>query len=707
MTNVLDQNDVDAILFGDGDSTPTVTGADVIEETKRVIAEVAKLPEGERRAQFRDELRATYETVNRSYVLDLADMIAGAGLMTATDAKKFLGDCMAVGKQKKQAADRKAAQQAKDEARQRAANARIRATIALNDVQMIDVRSELLDAVIAANAVEPSAPVLYVRNGMLVRVKRSEKNIWSIREAKLPDMKHVMANVADWVNIKETEDDYKEVATFPPESVASDFLTMPEWFGLPSLAEIVECPVFTIEGQLHDTPGYSEHSRMYYTGGVEAGDSTPTPERIAWAKEMLLTELLGDFPLVDDASKAHALAYTLVPFVRDAITGPVPPLLINAPTEGSGKGLLTAACAYPALGRTIPTMAFTNNDEELDKRITSKLLAGDTHAVLDNVNYELDSGVLANAWTQTVYEGRMLGHSQMPKLENRMIWAVTANNIVLSAENARRCVWVQIDANVERPSMRNGFRHPNLMQWIADNRNELVTACITLVRAWVDAGMPAYKGPRRKGSYESWVAVMGGILDVIGVPGFLANDDELIEKAVSKTDLMRDFVNEWWTRHWDKDTHPADLFYIASYYDNEPSIYAERDSNADTATEERVILPTGEEANPFHETTTVARGMGLLNELITGQRESGRAVQLGKLLGKHVDRIVDGLKIVKGKKEKGRQWWRLEDKTGKREKPSPVVPTKGIDNLLKKGEAAGQAADKQQPLQRKIDIVVE
>ncbi len=661
---------IDDVLAGDLFGEAASSKGDVMEVVKRVVGEALKLPLDDRAGHVIVTLSPTLESMDRSLSFAVINAITRAGIMNKTDAKAFVGDCVATGKERERRRAAEERRQNKDAKRAAALASRVRNTIEVNDSQMIDVRSKLLGAVVSANELEPAAPVLYLRNGMLVRVKRNEKNLWSIDEIKTNAMKNIMADVADWITVTETETDYKEVAVFPPESVASDFLAMPEWFGLPSLAEIVECPVFTVEGQLHDTPGYSEHSRMYYTGGAEVGNTEPTAERVAWAKSLLLDDLLVDFPFAEDASKAHAVAYILAPFVRDMVTGPVPPTLVEAPMEGSGKSLLTNACAFPALGRTLPTMAFTNNDEELDKRVVAKLLAGDTHAVLDNVNYELDSGVLANAWTQTVYEGRFLGKSTQMKLENRMIWAVTANNIVLSAENARRCVWVHLDANVERPRDRDGFKHPHLMTWIAENRNDLVTACVTLVRAWIDAGMPAYQGTRRKGSFESWVAVMGGILDVIGVPAFLDNEDELAAKAVTKTNLMGDFVNAWWDRHGKRDTSPADLFHIASYYDNEPSIYSERSGSE------------GEEANPFTEPAGVVRGLNLLDELLPSPKERGRQIQLGKLLNKHQDRVVSGLKIVKSKAQKGQQFWRLEDPTGQRSEPMPVIPSGDVSRLV-------------------------
>jgi len=52
----------------------------------------------------------------------------------------------------------------------------------------------------------------------------------------------------------------------------------------------------------------------------------------------LFNELLGDFPFVDEASRAHTLALMLEPFVRPLIKGPTPLYLIDAPTRGGPGG---------------------------------------------------------------------------------------------------------------------------------------------------------------------------------------------------------------------------------------------------------------------------------------------------------------------------------------------------------------------------------
>ena len=125
-------------------------------------------------------------------------------------------------------------------------------------------------------------------------------------------------------------------------------------------------------------------------------------------------------------------------------------------------------------------------------------------------------------------------------------WLASGNNPSLSRELARRTVVIKLDANVERPWQRTGFRIPSLVRWGLDHRPDLLHAGLVLCRAWVAAGRP--KGSATLGSFESWADVIGGILDVCGVPGLLENRDELLvrdDEALKWTAL----VKEWW-RHY-------------------------------------------------------------------------------------------------------------------------------------------------------------
>src|SRR6185437_12650166 len=140
---------------------------------------------------------------------------------------------------------------------------------------------------------------------------------------------------------------------------------------------IVEAPVFGSDGALQTTPGYHSGSRTYYIPEPDLClpriADEPSAEDVERAWTLLAVELLGDFPFVSDADKAHAMAFFLLPYVRGMIDGPTPLHLFEKPTPGTGATLLINMLAYVATGRDIAAMTEGGDDEEYRKRLTSKL----------------------------------------------------------------------------------------------------------------------------------------------------------------------------------------------------------------------------------------------------------------------------------------------------------------------------------------------
>jgi hypothetical protein len=155
----------------------------------------------------------------------------------------------------------------------------------------------------------------------------------------------------------------------------------------------------------------------------------------------------------------------------------------------------------------------------------------------------------------------VLGVSEIVRLPIRCIWIATGNNPEFSGEMARRLVRIRLDARIDQPWRRSGFRHPNLMVWLHANRPQLVAACLTLCRAWIAADMP--RGDKSVGSFEDWAAVMGGILDAIGVSGFLCNIDEMLDASDGEGAVWRVFVGQWWDRFGTAEVGTSDLYELA------------------------------------------------------------------------------------------------------------------------------------------------
>src|SRR5262249_48623515 len=157
------------------------------------------------------------------------------------------------------------------------------------------------------------------------------------------------------------------------------------------------------------------------------------------------------------ADQANALALLMTPLLRPAIRQHIPLALLDAPKQGTGKGLYSNVVSLIATGSTAAILTAPERDEEWDKRITALLMQGRTIITIDTLPGKLQSSKLDAVLTSEVYEGRILGQSTMVKTANRATWIATGNNIKLGGDLARRCYRIRLDPHVSRPWMRNDF----------------------------------------------------------------------------------------------------------------------------------------------------------------------------------------------------------------------------------------------------------
>jgi putative DNA primase/helicase len=375
-------------------------------------------------------------------------------------------------------------------------------------------------------------------------------------------LRHVLAQLVNWRKRAPNGD---LVPAYPPPVLLKNVLATPDP-ALPVLAGIVTAPVFGNDGTLVTEPGYHPATRLLYEPTqnfiLPPIPDDPTPEQIAAARSLLLDDLLGEFPFVGEAERAHALALLLLPFVRPMIVGPTPLHMVEKPAPGTGATLMVDAISIVATGISASVMVEGRDEDEWRKRLTAKLREIPSILLIDNLRRQLDASSVAAALTAPFWEDRVLGKSEMIRFPIRCVWIATGNNPQFSNEIARRMVRIRLDPHEDQPWLREGFRHANLLAWVWRNRARLVAACLTLGRAWIAAGMPRHQ--KTIGSFEGWAEVMGGILEVAGVPGFLGNLKEMYERADAEGAVWRVFVGLWWQRFGTADVGSSDLYELAT-----------------------------------------------------------------------------------------------------------------------------------------------
>lgn len=412
-------------------------------------------------------------------------------------------------------------------------------------------------------------------------------------------LRHVLGRLASWVK---TDADGNQKAVLPPEVFLRDMLADPAP-PLPEIEQVASVPVLTEGGSILTKNGYDPASRIFMQSSIQLGPlpEHPTEKEIKSAASFI-QEPLTDFPFEGKADRANAIGLFLLGFVRHAIDGTTPNHDIDAPVPGTGKSLLADVLLTPAHGSNKGIVTAANDDDEWRKRLTAQLVEGRPVINIDNVRRPLNSGTLAAALSASVWEDRRLGSTEMIRVPVRCVWVTTGNNVVMSTELARRTIRIRMDPQAENPEDRTGFKYPEVLRWVQEHRADLVRAALILVSAWLAKGRPK-PSVSPLGSYERWTHVIGGILEVAGIPGFLENRKTFLLESDFEGQALRAFVSAWWEKFKGEAVKVSDLYGIANEIDG---------------------LPLG-----------------------TGN-DQARKTALGKRLGNQRNRIICGYRIEKG-----------------------------------------------------------
>ncbi len=416
------------------------------------------------------------------------------------------------------------------------------------------LRDTTNQAIAALMGLERKTPTLFLQSARLVRVGHNEMKRPIVTQMGVAEVKEVLTHSANYYRLRKvpgSDGEWEKVPTSPPKEIAEQILarqTQRPYLPFPPLVAIVETPVIRPDGTILERPGYDKATRLYYApqAGMDACTIPLTPTQAERdAALTLLKETIGEFPYVDEADYANALALLLTPILRQAIKRHVPLALLDAPKAGTGKGLLADVVSLIATGTSSAVLTMSDSDEELQKALTSLLIEGATIITIDNITGRLQSRHLDAALTADMWRGRMLGQSKMVLVPQRATWLATGNNIRLGGDLARRCYRIRLDPHVSRPWMRSGFRHEDLAGWVLEQRPQLIRALLILARAWYAAGQPIAPDVPALGTFTSWAKTAGSILAYAGVSGFLSNLETLYEEADEDNAQWETFLHVW------------------------------------------------------------------------------------------------------------------------------------------------------------------
>ena len=409
-------------------------------------------------------------------------------------------------------------------------------TVTTNNAQLRTKAAALWTGVHVNN----NPPSLFSFNNEIARVKEKDA---SIEILDTNTAKYEFARQVNWM--VSTKNGWG-VHVDPSQNVINHALAEPHP-PLPKLKQVVSIPVVSEGGKLVSKPGFDKESGIFY-----AAESNCLPElnlnatkedaveAIKWINE----EVLHDFPLIDDASRAAALSIAILPFVRLLINGATPLYLLDKPTAGTGATTLGIALCYPFIGKVISVTPWTSTEDERRKQITAHLSSGGGPVFYDNMSDYINSDHLASALTNPYWSDRLLQTSRQVEFEVNCTWLATGNNPEFHNQLLRRIVNVRLVSPLEDPALRNDWKHVDLIGWIAEHRQVFVEKILTVVIAWLNAGKPMFSG-KPLASYVKWSAVMGGILEFAEVPGFLTNIEAKKAAMDSQSQILREFIEAW------------------------------------------------------------------------------------------------------------------------------------------------------------------
>lgn len=409
------------------------------------------------------------------------------------------------------------------------------------------------------SAVNRATPLVFRFDKKLVRV---------VDRAGLPAYMEEMTNNGMWASALRKAMRWSQVLNNPdgtvgPRGVAPFDKVVEEIaksgdLEAPEILRIGHIPVFGPDGVLRTQRGYDHDLRVWLDPEIECRPVTPKPsvdevEEARW----WLEEAVCDFPFSDAmdgretlpvkvgpadergyrqtnfergvSSRTNMISAILLPFVREMIDGPCPAYHIDKPIAGSGAGYMADCISIIAEGSRAAAQPMSGHNEEFRKAITASLKDGAGIIFIDNISRKVDSGELAAALTAGVWTDRILGKSDMIRIPMKAMWLFAGNNTSFTAELMRRNIPARIDAKVENATRDRGqemFKHYPYQPWVVENRTHLVWACHTIIQHWIATGKK--DGGATFHSFDSFAAVMSGIMHMAGFDGFLANIDDYL-----------------------------------------------------------------------------------------------------------------------------------------------------------------------------------
>lgn len=289
----------------------------------------------------------------------------------------------------------------------------------------------------------------------------------------------------------------------PPLPLIQAMMHRNEW-NLPQVTNAINVPSMRSDGSIINAPGYDANTQLWFEPdeNVKLPPINPTPNKGDAIRALKLFEdLIGEFPFESPLDSSVALAGFLTAILRAAFDVS-PMIFIMAHAAGSGKSYLVNLIVSTVRGRGCPVMTFSDNAEEMDKRLGGIVLDGLPFVSLDNLSSDISGDLLCQMTEQMNVTVRRLGASSPIECAWRGMVFATGNNIALRGDMSRRGIRCHLNANMEQPEFRDFENNP--LRIVQENRGKYIAAAFTIALAYLAAGRPAKDKVRSIASYGAW-----------------------------------------------------------------------------------------------------------------------------------------------------------------------------------------------------------
>ena len=358
-------------------------------------------------------------------------------------------------------------------------------------------------------------------------------------------LRNLLATAAETVVGVEAQDDKGcgHAHEWPDSNVLSALASLHGSY--PRLDGITTVPVVREDGSITVSAGYDAKTSLYIALGDDiaglAVPDSPTDDDVEAARVLLVDELFGDFWFKGQPDVAAAVAALLTPIIRPKVTN-VPLYIIDGQEEGIGKGTLAEVMALIVHGHVPAMDDLPSTEDELRKKLTAYLVDGATNIYFDEA-HSWKSAQMSRILTAPMWSDRFLGRNKLGKLRNRAFFTGIGVNVEVNGHMRRRYFKTRLETDLPDIATYNCYRHDDIHGWVREHRRDLLRACLVLVRAWYSRGCPmAPSKPFSFNSFTQWQDMIGGILHVAGIDGFLVG---LLDQRIDG-----DYEGQRWSGHW-------------------------------------------------------------------------------------------------------------------------------------------------------------